>query len=111
MAGRKRVFALETRPSKSCLATSERKDVDARVKPGHDGGEDDAQEQLADDPHDVGLLHDQKLLAIELDLGPGPFSEQHAVSGLDLHRDELAVVVAPAGAHGYHLALLRFFLG
>src|SRR5215467_12958828 len=30
--------------------------------------------------HDVGLLHDQELLAIDLDLGAGPLAEQHAVA-------------------------------
>src|SRR5260370_38137679 len=32
-----------------------------------------------DDAHDVGLLHDQEFLAIELHLGAGPLAEQHAV--------------------------------
>src|ERR1700691_4747687 len=47
-----------------------------------------------DHAHDVGLLHDQELLAVELDLGAGPFAEQHAVAGLDPDRDDLAVFVA-----------------
>jgi hypothetical protein len=64
-----------------------------------------------DDAHDVGLLHDQELLAVDLDLGARPFAEQHAVAGLDVERDELAGFVAAAGADGDDLALLRLFLG
>src|ERR1700674_2107122 len=59
-----------------------------------------------DHAHDVGLLHDQELLAVELDLGAGPFSEQHLVADLDVDRDQLAGLVAAPGADGGHLALL-----
>src|SRR5580704_6255899 len=31
-----------------------------------------------DHTHDVGLLHDQKVLTVDLDFGAGPFAEQHA---------------------------------
>ena len=50
-----------------------------------------------DDAHEVGLLHDHELLAIELDLGAGPFAEQHAVAGLDVERLDLAVLAAAPG--------------
>src|SRR5690349_21886892 len=60
--------------------------------------------------HDVGLLHDQELLAVELDLGAGPLAEQHAVADLDVERDQLAVLVAPARADADDLALLRLLL-
>src|SRR5580700_5426545 len=60
-----------------------------------------------DHAHDVGLLHDQKLVAIELDLGARPFAEQHAVAGLDAHRSKLAGLVAAAGADGDDFALGR----
>ena len=49
--------------------------------------------------HDVALLHDQELLAVELDLGAGPFAEQHAVADLEVDRDQLAAV-AEADAVG-----------
>src|SRR5262249_42287005 len=52
-----------------------------------------------DHAHNVGLLHDQELLAVELDLGARPLAEQHAVTG------------ATAGADGDDLALLRFLFG
>src|ERR1039458_2094228 len=64
-----------------------------------------------DHAHDVGLLHDQEFIAFELDLGTGPFAEQHAVAGLDAHGDELAVLVAAARTDGDDLALLRLLFG
>src|SRR5262249_24172586 len=62
-------------------------------------------------PHEIAFLHDQVFDAVELDLGPRPFSEQHPVDDLHVDRDELAGLVASAGADGDDLALLRFFLG
>ena len=64
-----------------------------------------------DDAHDVALLHDQQLLAVELDLGAGPLAEQDAVAGLDVERLDLAVLVAGARADGDDFALHRLFLG
>src|SRR5689334_14839094 len=49
-----------------------------------------------DHAHDVGLLHDQELLTVDLDLGAGPLAEQHPVAGLDVEIDELAGLVAAA---------------
>ncbi len=64
-----------------------------------------------DDAHDVGLLHDQEVLAVDLDLGARPLAEQDAVADLDVERDELAGLVAGAGADGDDLAFLRLLLG
>src|SRR5262245_34036898 len=64
-----------------------------------------------DHAHDVGLLHDQEFVAVELHLGARPLAEQHAVAGLDVDRDQLAAFVAATGADGDHLALRRLFLG
>src|SRR5579872_7270261 len=64
----------------------------------------------ADDPEDVAFLHDQQVLAVDLDLGAGPFAEQDAVAGLDVQRGHLAVLGAGPGAGGDDLALLRLFL-
>src|SRR4029077_6904615 len=61
--------------------------------------------------HDVAFLHDQVFDAVELDLGAGPFAEQHPVAGLHIDRDELAGLVASPGADGYDLAFARLFLG
>src|ERR1700730_16151511 len=57
--------------------------------------------------HDVGLFHDQEILAVELDLGTGPFSEQYLVADLEIDRDQLAGLVAAAGPRCKDLALLR----
>src|SRR5215813_9840604 len=61
--------------------------------------------------HDVGLLHDQELLAVDLDLGARPLAEQDAVADLEVDRDELAAFVAPARADSDHFALRGLFLG
>src|SRR5258708_10109166 len=66
---------------------------------------------LFDDAHDVALLHDQELFAVDLDLGARPFAEQHSVADLDVDRNELAGLVAAAGAHRDHFALGGLFLG
>src|SRR5829696_532642 len=64
-----------------------------------------------EDAHDVGLLHDEELLVVELDLGARPLAEQDAVAGLHVEGAQLALVVERAGADGDHLALLRLLLG
>src|SRR5215469_3994220 len=61
--------------------------------------------------HDVGLLHDQEFLAVQLDLGAGPLAELHPVADLQIDRDQLAGLVAAAGTHRGDLALRRLFLG
>src|SRR5882724_1912600 len=65
---------------------------------------------LGDHAHDVGLLHDQEILAVDLHLGAGPLAEQHAVAGLQVDRDQLAGLVAPAGTHRQDLTFLRLLL-
>src|SRR5262252_5969223 len=61
--------------------------------------------------HDVGLLHDQELLAVDLDLGARPFAEQHAVADLHIDGGQLAGFVAAARADGDDFALGGFLLG
>src|ERR1700678_2924109 len=63
-----------------------------------------------DHTHDVGLLHDQKVLAVDLDLGAGPFAEQYPVTRFEFERDQLAALVPTARPHGDDLALLRLLL-
>src|ERR1700688_4351996 len=67
--------------------------------------------RLLQHAHDVGLLHDQEILAVDLDLGAGPFAEQHAVTLLQVDRNELAGFVAATRADGDNLALRRLLLG
>src|SRR5258705_4771387 len=61
--------------------------------------------------HDVALLHDQELLAVELDLGARPFAEQHAVADLEVDRDQLAGFVTAARTDRRDFALRGLFLG
>src|SRR5579872_5545628 len=68
-------------------------------------------EVSGDYAHDVGLLHDEEFFAVDLDLGAGPFAEQHPVAGLDVDRNELAGFVTAARADGDDFAFLRLLLG
>src|SRR6202451_2495785 len=83
----------------------QRRSMDGPIMSGHDG------QASGDHAHDVGCLHDQKLVAVELDLGAGPLAEQHPVAGLEVHNNELAVLVAAAGSDGDDLTFLRFLFG
>src|SRR5712692_7110085 len=66
--------------------------------------------RLIEHAHDVALLHDEVIDAVELDLGPGPFSEQHAVASLQVDRYQLAVLVAATRTDGDDLAFGGFLL-
>src|ERR1700712_6002128 len=48
---------------------------------------------LRDDAEDVGFLHDQEVLPVDLALGAGPLAEQDAVAGLDVERVDAAALV------------------
>src|SRR6059058_4473684 len=60
--------------------------------------------------HDVALLHDQEILAVDRDLGARPFAEQHAIADLEIDRDQLAGFVTPARADRGDFALRGLFL-
>src|SRR5689334_3077544 len=66
---------------------------------------------VGENAHDVAFLHDQEILAVDLDLGAGPLAEQHAVADLEVDRDQLAGFVAAARADGDDFALGGLFLG
>ena len=66
---------------------------------------------LFEDAHHVGLLHDQEILAVDLDLGARPLAEQDAVADLEVDRDQLAGLVAATRADGDDFALRGLFLG
>src|SRR6478672_2791421 len=66
---------------------------------------------VVEDAHDVAFLHDQQVLAVDLDLGARPLAEQHAVTDLDVDRDQLAGFVAASRADGDDFALGGLFLG
>src|SRR5215467_14887305 len=61
--------------------------------------------------HNVGLLHDQKVLIVDFDFGARPLAKQHAIADVDIDRDELAGFVTSAGAHREDFALGGLFLG
>src|SRR5437762_10782298 len=65
----------------------------------------------AEDAEDVLLLHDEVLLAAQLDLAAGILAEEDSVAFLHREREVLAIVVHLAGAYGDDLALLRLLLG
>src|SRR5271170_2722392 len=50
--------------------------------------------------HDVGLLHDQEFLAVDLDLGARPLPEQDAFARFEFDGRELATLVAGPGPDG-----------
>ena len=60
--------------------------------------------------HDVGLLHDQELLAVDLDLRARPLAEQDAVAWFEFDGREFAALIAATGSDRDDLALLRLFL-
>src|SRR5271156_165106 len=60
--------------------------------------------------HDVGLLHDQELFAVDLDLGAGPLAEQDAFAWFEFDGREFAALITAAGSNRDDLALLRLFL-
>src|ERR1700719_2620607 len=68
-----------------------------------------AGDRLIEHAHDVALFHDEVIDAVELDLGPGPFSEQHDLAGLQIDGNQFAVLVAAPGTDGDDLALGGFF--
>src|SRR5271166_6432690 len=60
--------------------------------------------------HDVGLLHNQELLAVDLDFRARPLPEQDAFAWFEFDRREFAALVAGAGSDRDDLALLRLLL-
>src|ERR1700758_2727957 len=66
---------------------------------------------IGENAHDVALLHDQQLLAVDLHFSARPLAEQHAVADLDVDRDQLAALIVAARANGDDFALGGLFLG
>src|SRR2546421_6000878 len=64
-----------------------------------------AGDRLIEHAHDVALLHDDVIDAVELDLGPRPFSKQHELASLDIDGNQFAVLVAAPRTHRNDLAL------
>src|SRR6266513_2213261 len=64
-----------------------------------------------DDAQDVFLAYHEELVALHLHGLPGVLAEQHSVAGLDIDRNQFAVIVLLALAHGDDLALLGLLGG
>src|SRR5213080_2162532 len=64
----------------------------------------------AEDAEDVLLLHDEVLLAIELDLAAGVLAEEDSIAFLHREREILAVVVLLAGVGDDEAAVLLVLL-
>src|SRR5437764_8618859 len=69
-----------------------------------------AGDRLIKHAHDVALLHDEVIDAVDLDLRAGPFSKQHAVASLQIDRYQLAVLVAATRTDSDDLAFGGFLL-
>src|SRR6266568_1898794 len=69
-----------------------------------------ADSRLVDDPHDVGLFHDDQIFAVQLHFGARPLAEQHPVAGLNIQRMDLPIVAAVTRPNRHHLAFHRLFL-
>src|SRR5262249_16109370 len=52
---------------------------------------------LFDHSHDVALLRDDEILAVDFDLGSRPLPEQHSVADFDIERAQFAVIAPGAG--------------
>src|SRR6185436_8807402 len=64
-----------------------------------------------DDAHNVDFLHDDQLVAVELDLGTRPFAKQHPVAGLDVEGLDLAILASCSRSDGKNFPFHRFFRG
>src|SRR3546814_12266821 len=67
-------------------------------------------DDIVDHAEDVALLHDEQILAVDLDLGPRPFAEENAVAGFHRRLNEPTVIIARTGTDGDDFAFLRLFL-
>src|SRR4051794_26167151 len=68
-------------------------------------------ESALDDREDVGLLDDEELVALDLELGSRVLRVEDLVALLDVHRLTLAVVEDASGAGGDDRSLLGLLLG
>src|SRR6266566_9814328 len=66
---------------------------------------------VLDDGEDVLLAHDEELVAVDLELGPGVLGVEDLVALLDVDRLALAVIEDPARTDREDRALLGLLLG
>ena len=55
--------------------------------------------------HDVALLHDEEVLAVDLDFRARPLAEQDALAGYEFDGRELAALIAATRSNRDDLAL------
>ena len=67
-----------------------------------------AGDRLIEHAHDVALLHDEVIDAVDLNLGPGPFSKQYDLASLQIDGNLFTVLVAAPRTDGDDLALGGF---
>ena len=65
--------------------------------------------RLANNPHDVGFLHNQKVLSINFHLSAAPFAEQDTVALFDIERGIFTVITADAWSNCDNFAFGGFF--
>src|SRR5215472_15912251 len=70
-----------------------------------------ARRSLFDHAHDVALLSDHEILALDFDLGSQPLSEQHSIADFDVDWVQLTVIVPGARSCGNDFAFHWLFLG
>src|ERR1700730_9586396 len=64
---------------------------------------------LDEHPHDVALLHDEILDAVDLDLRARPFAEQHPIADFHVYGYYFTTLVPASRANRNDFALLRLF--
>ena len=62
------------------------------------------------DAHHIRFLHDDEVLAVDLDLCAGPLPEQDPIASLHIERYELAALIASPRPGGDDLPFLRLLL-
>src|SRR5215217_7161848 len=77
---------------------------------GGSGGLALERDHAFNDAHHIRFLHDDEVLAVDLDLCAGPLPEQDAIASLHIERYELAALIASPRPGGDDLPFLRLLL-
>src|SRR4051812_40523939 len=77
---------------------------------GGSGGLALERDHAFNDAHHIRFLHDDEVLAVDLDLCAGPLPEQDAIAGLHVERHELAALIASPRPSSDDLSFLRLLL-
>src|SRR5215203_2030614 len=77
---------------------------------GGSGGLALERDHAFDDAHHIRFLHDDEVLAVDLDLCAGPLPEQDAIASLHVERHELTALISSTRPGGDDLSFLRLLL-